>query len=52
MEERRDVSVFNRCLDVLECSLTFLLSLIEKNKTFRELVISIAATYGLYFIGR
>jgi len=25
--------------------------LFEKNKTFRELVISIAATYGLYFIG-
>lgn len=28
-----------------------LLSLVETNKTFREIVISLAATYGLYFIG-
>jgi chitin synthase len=27
------------------------LQLIETNKTFRELAISVAATYGLYFIG-
>jgi chitin synthase len=26
-------------------------SLIQTNKTFRELAISVAATYGLYFIG-
>ena len=26
-------------------------SLVETNKTFREIVISLAATYGLYFVG-
>jgi hypothetical protein len=29
----------------------YLFSLVKTNKAFRELVISLAATYGLYFIG-
>jgi cellulose synthase/poly-beta-1,6-N-acetylglucosamine synthase-like glycosyltransferase len=28
-----------------------IVDLVEKNKVFRELTISVAATYGLYFIG-